>query len=198
MIQFGVSPGRLRLQCEVLLWRHGYCWALLLVALILVLAGQFLVLPHQKSSELQTQQQLLALEQGQAEKEMRGRLPVRPSAEDEVLDQLLAVAYPEEQVSDILRRIAKTAQSNGVFLSQSDFQTSADRHGGLTQLQVTLPVKASYPQMKGFVEQVLLQNPGVSLDELILKRDSVAQNQVEVSAKLSLWILPGKPLKAMP
>ena len=126
---------------------------------------------------------------------MRGRLPVRPSAADEVLDQLLAVAYAEEQVSDILRRIAKTAQSNGVFLSQSDFQTSTDRHGGLTQLQVTLPVKASYLQMKGFVEQVLLQNPGVSLDELVLKRDSVAQNQVEVNAKLSLWILPVKPPK---
>ena len=198
MIKFGVSPDRLRLQCEVLLWRRGYCWALLLVALIVVFVGQFLVLPHQKSTELQAQQQLLALVQGQAEKEMRGRLPVRPSAADEVLDQLLAVAYAEEQVSDVLRRIAKTAQSNGVFLSQSDFQTITDGRGGLTQLQVTLPVRASYLQIRGFVEQVLQKNPGVSLDELILKRDSVAQNQVEVSAKLSLWILPGKTPKATP
>jgi hypothetical protein len=191
--ELGLHLGKLRLQCEVLLWRHGYGWALLFVALVAVLLGQFVVLPHQKTMELHTQQQLRALLVEQAEKAQRDRGPVQPSAQAQALDQLLAVAFAEDEVGEILRRIVKTAQTHGVYLSQSDFQTHADGHGGLHQLQLSLPVQASYVQTKGFVHDVLRQLPGVSLDELVLKRDSVAQNQAEVRAKLSLWNLPGTP-----
>lgn len=198
MTTVGMRLGSMRLRCEVLLWRHGYLWVLLGVALVAALLGQFVLVPHQQAAVLQAQQQLRSVLEAQAQREQGARRPVQVSAEDAALAQLLAVAIAEDDVGEVLRRMAKIAQAHGVLLSKSSFQSSTEGHGGLSQLQVTLPVKASYHQTKGFVEEVLRQLPGVSLDALVLQRDSVAQNQVEVRAKFSLWILPGKAPKARP
>ena len=182
------APHRLRL--EVLLWRYGFGWAVLSVLAILFLAGQFVVLPNlaQQLDSQRKELQQLQLEQSNLSRTIA--LPVKPSGNKKILDQLSSVSIPEAEFTDVLRKIATMAERNGVVLSQSDYQNSSKGHGGLNRLQVTLPLRASYPQLKQFIEQVLFEFPGVSLDDLVLKRESVAQNQVEIRIKLSLWIQP--------
>jgi len=192
------NVGRYRLYCEVLLWRHGYCWAVFALAVVLTMITQLCVLPHQLHEQGLASGRFAKLQQAELSRDKRLSAPAQPSHEDAILNQLLEVSFAEAGVSDILRSIARIAQRNDVFLSQSEFQNSAEGHGGLSRLQVTLPLRASYPQLKRFVEQVLLEYPGTSVDELVLRRESVAQNQVEVRVKLSLWIQPGKLVKAGP
>jgi hypothetical protein len=192
------TMGRYRLHSEVLLWRHGYGWVLLALVLLMVLIAQLFVLPHQLHSQRVASAQLAQLRQAELTRDKGLHTPAQPSREAEILDQLVQVSFSEAGVSDILRSIARIAQRNGVVLSQSEFQNSAEGHGGLSRLQVTLPLRASYPQLKRFVEKVLLEHSGISVDELVLKRESVAQNQVEIRVKLSLWIQPGKRPKAGP
>jgi len=179
-----------RLRLEVLLWRHGWGWLLLAVLVILFLTAQLLVLPKlaQQQDSHRKQLQQLQLEQSNLSQTIDTAL--KPTGDKKILDQLLSVSIPEAEVSDVLRKIANMAERNGVALSQSDYQNSSKGHGGLNRLQVTLPLRASYPQLKQFIEQVLFEFPGVSLDDLVLKRESVAQNQVEIRIKLSLWVQP--------
>jgi len=190
------TMGRYRLLSEVLLWRHGYGWVLTALVLLIALIAQLFVLPNQLLSQRVASTQLAQLRQIELSRDNDLHTLAQPTREGEILDQLWDVSFSESEVSDILRSVARIAQSNGVFLSQSEFQNSAEGHGGLSRLQVTLPLRASYPQLKKFVEQVLLEYPGISVDELVLKRESVAQNQVEIRVKLSLWIQPGKHQKA--
>ena len=198
MNKFGANWGRYRLLCEVLLWRHGYGWILLAAGVLLALIVQFVVLPHQLQAQQAASAKWAQLQQAQRSRDISLQTPVPPSREEAILAQLLDVGIAEAAVSDVLRSIARIAQRNGVFLSQSEFQNGAEGHAGLRQLQVTLPLHASYPQIKRFVEQVLLEFPGISVDDLVLKRESVAQHEVEVRVKLSLWIQPSKLPKAVP
>jgi Type II secretion system (T2SS), protein M subtype b len=185
------SIGRYRLLCQVLIWRHGYSLALLALIVLVVLIAHMLVLPHQLHAQRVANEQLVQLRLAELRRDNSLSTLVQPSKDDEILDKLLDVSFSETGVTDILRSIVRIAQGNGVSLSQSEFHNSAQGHGGLSQLQVTLPVRASYPQLKKFVKQVLLEYPGISVDELVLKRASVAQNELEIRVKLSLWIKPG-------
>jgi hypothetical protein len=179
-----------RLRLEVLVWRHGWGWLLLAVLAILFLTAELLVLPKltQQVESHRKQLQQLQLEQSNLSRTIDA--PFKPTGDKKILDQLSSVSIPESEVSEVLRKIAAMAERNGVVLSQSDYQNSSKGHGGLNRLQVTLPLRASYPQLKQFIEQVLFEFPGVSLDDLVLKRESVSQNQVEIRIKLSLWIQP--------
>ena len=168
------------------------------MVVVLTLIAQLYVLPHQFQEQRLASGRFEKLQQAELSRDKRLSAPAQPSHEDAVLNQLFEVSFSETGVSDILRSVGRIAQRNGVVLSQSEYQNSAEGHGGLSRLQVTMPLRASYPQLKKFVEQVLLEYPGISVDELVLKRESVAQNQVEVRVKLSLWIQPGKLLKAGP
>lgn len=165
-------------------------WLLLAVLVILLLTAQLLMLPKltQQVDSHRKQLQQLQLEQSNLSRVIA--VPLKPTGDNKILDQLSSVSIPEAEFSDVLRKIATMAERNGVVLSQSDYQNSTKGHGGLNRLQVTLPLRASYPQLKQFIEQVLFEFPGVSLDDLVLKRESVAQNQVEIRIKLSLWIQP--------
>jgi hypothetical protein len=98
----------------------------------------------------------------------------------------------EIELSAKVRQIVALAKSHGVVLTQSEFQTITEGHGGLRQVQITLPVRASYPQLRAFVETVLRQLPMVSVDQIALKREAIVQASVEVRLKLSVWVDPRK------
>ena len=122
----------------------------------------------------------------------------QPSTEELLLTQLAQTSYAESQLSDLLRQIAQLAKAKGLLIAQSEFQSSNEGHGGLRQQQVTLPVRAGYPQLRQFVEELLLKFPGLSVDQLVLKRETVAQDRADVRLRLSLWIDPGKSSEAAP
>ena len=181
---------QIRLLLEVKLWRYGYGWLVLAILAMLFLAIQFLALPNIKQERSLVRKQLQQLQLEQENLSRNTQMPVPVSKNRKILDQLSSISISEADFSNVLRRIAEMAQYHGVGMSQSEYQSSTKGHGGLTRLQVTLPLRTSYPQLKQFIEQVLFEFPGVSLDELVLKRESVAQNQAEVRVKLSLWIQP--------
>lgn len=186
---FGAQP---RVQLEVALWRYGWIWLLTgMAALIALPAGAWWSQAQQR--ELKTARS--TLEQARVE-QAKGRLlsmPALPSGSDDaVLSQLDQSIYADTALSSVLRSLAQIAKAQGLTLVQSDFQTLGDSHGGLRQVQLTLPVNAAYPQLRRFVEEVLRQLHGVSVDHLGLKRETVSQGQIEARLKLSVWIDPFK------
>jgi len=189
MTIFGAQP---RVQLEVALWRYGWIWLLTGMAVLIALpAGAWWWQAQQH--ELKTARS--TLEQARVD-QAKGRLlsmPAQPSGSDDtVLAQLDQSIYADTELSSVLRSLAQIAKAQGLILAQSDFQTVSDSHGGLRQVQLTLPVNATYPQLRRFVEEVLRQQHGVSVDHLGLKRETVSQGQIDGRLKLSVWIDPFK------
>lgn len=186
-----MRAGHWRLRLEILLWRHGLVWLGVLGLVVAALALWLVLLPGGAQVLAQTRAELHTLESGQA---VRVVSPSeRVGQQDAALvAELDRVALPEHEVSEVLRRLGRIAQSKGLTLTETDFQATGEGLGGLRRLQLTLPLRAGYPQVRQFVEAVLLEFPGVSVDQMLLKRDSVGQRQGEIRLRLSIWTNPAK------
>ena len=191
MISTTPFAARLRLHAEIALWRYGWVWVMVLVSIGALAIGLWW-LPHQNKA-LQTQEAMFVkLVADQDRLKNSPKIAAPASSEELSLAQLAQLTYTESELSDILRQIGQIAKAQGLVLTQSEFQTSNEGHGGLRQVQVSLPVRASYPQARQFIELILRKFPGVSLDQLVLKRETVALNQADIRLKFSVWINPQK------
>lgn len=186
-----LKRGHGRLWLEILLWRHGLIWPGVLVLLVAALALWLVLLPGGAQQLAQARAELQRLQSGQV---VLALSPAeRTGQEDAALVAALdRVALSEQEVSEVLRRLGRIAQSKGLTLTETDFQATGEGLGGLRRLQLTLPLRAAYPQVRQFVEAVLLEFPGVSVDQMLLKRESVGQRQGEIRLRLSIWTNPAK------
>lgn len=192
MTLFGAQP---RVLLQVALWRHGSVWLLVGLLALVALPGAAWWRQAQQD-DLRTAKAALA--QASAEQAKRHSQAAlagttqRLDGQGAILAQLARSSYAEGELSTVLRALSQVAKAEGLALAQSDFQTLSDSQGGLRQVQLTLPLRVTYPKLRRFVEEVLRQLPGVSVDHLGIKREAVAQGQIEVRLKLSIWIDPFK------
>lgn len=191
MKQGGMKRGQARLWLEILLWRHGLVWPGVLALLVAVLALWLVLLPSGAQRLVQAQAEVQRLRSGQT---VLALSPAERAGQEDaaLVAELDRVALSEQEVSEVLRRLGRIAQSKGLTLTETDFQATGEGLGGLRRLQLTLPLRAAYPQVRQFLEAVLLEFPGVSVDQMLLKRESVGQRQGEIRLRLSIWTNPAK------
>ena len=181
-----------RLQLEVALWRAGWVWLVIAGAAATAVGGWAWWWPLQQR-ELATLH--ATVNQARLDEARRRAAPASApslSRDDAVLAELQRIGYPETELSGVLRTVSALAKTEGIVLGQSAFQTSIEPHGGLRRVQITLPMAATYPQLRRFSESVLRQLPGVSVDQFGLKREAIALGQADARLKLSVWLDPHK------
>jgi hypothetical protein len=182
------SSNQPRLWLEIFLWRRGYIWLVLVFLVLAALSVKFFFLPLQLHIELSANEDFRQSKAQRLNSEKALPASAITAKEAAVLMQLKTVFLIPEDVSDVLRRIVKIARKNNVFLTQSQFQKHSNSLSGFRQLKVVFPIRSKYINMRMFVEQVLLENPSVSLDQLLMQRENSAQNQADIQIRLSLWI----------
>jgi Ca2+/Na+ antiporter len=173
---------------QIYIWRLG--WVIFLLLFLLVcLALLSNGWKPQQNAQLIANQNELKIVQDQYQKLVSAPIPQTPIAPDQDnLKQLNERVYAQQDVGNLLQLIAQMAKAKNITLVQSEIQTIKEGHGGLQQLQVTLPVRTGYVEMRLFIQEVLRQLNGVSVDQINIKRENVAQGQLEARIKLSLWI----------
>lgn len=189
---------RFRVALEIALWRQGWVW--LFTAIFLLGAGSAAVF-----SRLSLEREAAALaEQGERlarlERDIEARRAAGQSAESQAsakigqaadtVAKLSAVLVPANEASRQVRHIYELAAKQQVTIAQADFSVDADRVGA-ERLQMSIPTKAGYPQLRKFLELCLRELPNASLDKLSFKRPQVGEAQVEARVQLSLWLKPG-------
>lgn len=186
-----MKTGYWRLRLEILLWRHGMVWLGVLALLVGSLALWLVLLPGGAQQLAQARAELQGLQSGQA---MRTVSPSELTGQQDMalVAELDRVTLSEQEVSEVLRRLGRIAQNKGLTLTETDFQVTGEGLGGLRRLQLTFPLRAAYPQARQFVEAVLLEFPGVSVDQMLLKRESVGQRQGEIRLRVSIWTNPAR------
>ncbi len=181
----------LRLRAEVALWRHGWIWPLCAALSGIALLLQWMFIEPARADLARVQKSMI---EARAAVEAKHATPGGAQSDDarrllQVEVVLRNAGLTDRQLSVILDSAAR----HSIELPRADYQTAIDADTGVSRTQVTFPLKASYPLLRGFVEDVLRQLPNTSVDRLSFKRDVVAQSQVEATLRLSLWSLPGPP-----
>lgn len=171
------SLSRLRLAFEIALWR--YRWRLpLLVGALLLLAGVALWLPLQ----------FALLASANAAFERDGERPAgQLHAAVAPLEQFRQALVMQDATPTQLRVIHQKASELGLSPGQLDMRRQSDAAGIFSQLQLTMPLRGSYPAIKRFCGDVLEYMPSVSIDQITIKRDEAHPGQVEAQVVMSLW-----------
>jgi hypothetical protein len=174
----------LRAVTEIALWRIGFAWPLALA----IGAGALvvhIVLSQSLQARVASLENQLAHAQRAEQARRRGDAAVArvPDA------RALIDASPSGE--ELVARMVKLAEQEGIALPQSEYQQRVLSGGSsVAQLQITQPVRATYPQLRRYVEAVLRAIPNASLDQLAARRENVGQPQLEARLRWTLW-LPG-------
>jgi hypothetical protein len=91
--------------------------------------------------------------------------------------------------SGYLQTFFDLAAQAEVALDQGDYKWAPG--ADVQRYRIELPVKGSYPALRGFVEQVLLRLPFVALDELSVKRETVGDETISATLAFTLFLRPG-------
>lgn len=177
---------RWRAAAEILLWRHG--WAAPAGAALMALAAAMQVFAVQHGHfELESIRAELSASAAQG---ARRAAPAAGSSEQENLRVLQAALKVKAAPDEMVRKMVTLAEAEHIGLSQSDYQQQFHDATQVMQVRVTQPMRATYPQLRRYVESVLREIPNASLDQIAARRDNVGQAQLEARLRWSLWIAP--------
>lgn len=173
-------------------WRHGWCWSIALA----ILAGAATV-EVAKNRPLRAELSASSLGASESRRVVASVAPSRPSSDAaararEVEAMLRGQASFESQYQQLIEIAAR----HGIALPRAEYVTTADEPGGMLRVQVSLTVAARYPQFRSFIEEVLRTLPAASLDQFSVRRENVAQAQVEVLVRMSFWAVRGQAARA--
>ena len=183
--------GDVRLTVEIGLWRHG--WGLLVVGalwLAIVSTYSLCLLWHQEEADAKQRVLELSGEVAAA----RNRAPSAPtnSPEQNRLNSLRSAVYSEGTVTPLVREVLAKATQHGLVSKEAEFRVTSQGFSGLQQRQIILPLRGTYTALRSYVIDVLRDHPGLSVDQVQLKRAGVSQGSPDILVRMSIWVDPTK------
>ena len=88
----------------------------------------------------------------------------------------------------LLKVVFSEAKEAGIPLPQGDYSHISEVDGGYGKLQINLPVKGSYKQIRAFALGLLEKLPSLSLDEISFRRDNIKSSVVEARIRMTLYL----------
>ncbi len=98
-------------------------------------------------------------------------------------------AFPgDDALPGLLAKLNEIGRAHGVALQQADYRANEDRGRQIGQYRISVPSVTTYPQLKGFLADVLATLPNVSLDQLSLQRHAPAETTIEVQMQFTVYL----------
>ena len=165
--------------------RFGYLPLFLLPLLTVCGLEQSLIVSlHQKKAsinkELQTNSPLQSSE-GTARTEL-------PKTASESLTQHVQAIPTAGDVNLAMTRFYQAAEKQQIFLYQGEYHIVRYKYINLAAYEIELPVKASYPQLRRFINQALSDIPNLALESIEFKRQKVDEPTLEAQLKFTLYL----------
>jgi len=187
MNEFRLKSDRVRLAADIWLHRHGPWWLLLAVLVLLLLALALLVIPG-RQAELTRQQVILGDLQARASQPPPVAAATSPSADN--YQHFRASLADEDQVLPALQAILDAAASHQLSATRAEYLRGRDANAQAGTLQMTVPVKGRYNDVRQWVEEILATHAFVAVNELGFKREDIGVNQIEAKVRLTIWYRP--------
>jgi Tfp pilus assembly protein PilO len=136
-------------------------------------------------------QRLRALDQEVAElaRKTGGRAAaVEPVTSRSQLSNFYAFFPLTRSIPDVMAQIEHNAHAHELTLEKGEYRLSRESEFRLSHYQITLPVRGSYTDIRGFVNDVLDAVPAVALDDLTLKREAADDPDLEAKIRFLLYL----------
>lgn len=151
----------------------------LAVALAVVLP-QWQMVRELRASEADASVQVKRLE--------RGELKVQAKPEQQVLDDLRQQLPGQPQASELIERLYHLASAEHISLARGEYALGIDPKTQLARYQIVLPVRGSYPQIRGFLKGLLKQLPTLVLEDLELQRKRIGDSELNARLRMTLYL----------
>ncbi|HEY8357538.1 MAG TPA: hypothetical protein VIL30_08775 [Ramlibacter sp.] len=174
-------------EAQVWLWRFGWAWPAAAVVALLAVALHFAVFVPARSALVAagTERLQAAMTVAPAPRE-------QATSEHDQVQALQRALRSNAEPTELIRRLNALARAEQITLVQAEYQQQFHADTQLLELQLTQPMKASYPQLKRYIESVLRSVPNASLDHVAARRDNVGQAQLDARLRWSLWLHAGR------
>ena len=97
--------------------------------------------------------------------------------------------FPSERsIPDWVEKINNMAARNNLVLRQEEYQVIRDPGSKLMLYQVTLPVRGTYPHLRGFINEVLREVPFASLDNVKFERQKIGDAALVSTVMITLHL----------
>lgn len=156
------------------------------LVLLAFAAGLFVqgILPARQSlAELKSEQDNLS-----ERVRVRGPQTQRPTVQGQ-LSEFYAFFPPVEEIPAILGRVERAARRHGLKLDKGDYRLEGEQGFAVRRYQVTLPVAGKYAQVRSFVNEVLDDVPNSAVDELIMNRRNIGDENLDVRVRFSVFLV---------
>jgi hypothetical protein len=111
-----------------------------------------------------------------------------PKSPADKLNSFYGLLPPSNHIADLLEKIYGAADQQKLKLDQGEYRAVRSNASRLTDYQVTLPIKGTYPQVRKFVATALAEVPNLSLDSIQFERQKVGDTTVDAKVKLVLYL----------
>jgi Tfp pilus assembly protein PilO len=107
-----------------------------------------------------------------------------------------AAAEPQQELrnlparSDIpqmLGQLLQRADDAQLSIDTAKYEIAATKAGSVVRYRLSFPVDGSYPQIRKFIDSVLVSMPAVAVDEIAISRKSVGDNTVEAQLQMTIF-----------
>ncbi|MDO9449499.1 MAG: GspMb/PilO family protein [Rugosibacter sp.] len=170
-------------------YRHGWPAAIGLVLVVSAIGWQIFGV-----AALRTQTASLRAEQSALRKQIAAQAEVQANPQNTPgrrLDALYASLPVAADTLAAVEAIHQAAAANGVKLAQGEYRLARDAGMPWLRYQITLPMQASYPQLRAWLVDVMNAMPTVALDEINFRRDDAGSPAVESRMRLTLFLKAG-------
>lgn len=96
-------------------------------------------------------------------------------------------ARPERE-TDWLNKIHALATAQGIAINQATYSATTEPALKLVRYQVTLPLQASYPQVRRFAGTLLNEIPVLALESVTFERKQPSDRIVDAQLKITLFL----------
>lgn len=165
------------------LGRHGWPGALGLALLIVAAGGYPLLVADVQRRTATAHEELATIKQRQA----GGAEHPAGDAADQA-SAFYKLLPPASAADEAVKTLHAAARERGLGLSQGEYRLTQEGRGAVVRYQVTLPVRGTYPQFRGWLASVLNGLPSLAVEEMSLKRDDAARGEIEARVRLTLFL----------
>lgn len=114
--------------------------------------------------------------------------PHRAASPGDGIARILTALPTREQIPAVLRRVVQEAQKVGVQLDNGTYAFRPGKPGSVASYAVLLPVKASYPQIRNFINGTLASVPAAGLDKLRVERKAIGETAVHADVQFMIFV----------
>jgi hypothetical protein len=98
-------------------------------------------------------------------------------------------SFPDKYLATVwLDKIYQVADKQKLSLAKGEYKILPEQSGQLLRYEISLPVSGPYIQLRAFMLGVLQDIPSASLQDVRLKRESIAKDNVDATIRFIVYL----------